>query len=324
MSQHKEDLNEHPVAPKSFKDVHQTITDQIVQSIEAGVGEFIMPWHREIGTTMPTNPATGNAYNGVNVIALWAAAEQRGFATGHWATYRQWNLMGAQVRKGAKCSVVVFYKQNKFDVNNAETGEPEHKSMFFARASRVFNVDQVDGWQATKPVARNPVQVLEQAERFAQATFAKISIGGDRAYYQPGKDYIQMPDKHRFTGTKTSSATESYYATLLHELSHWTGHKNRLDRNLRNRFGEDGYAMEELVAELGAAFLCSELGVTNQPRPDHAAYIAHWLDVMKKDARAIFTAASKASEAKTYLMGLPSVQGVLDHPRHRLQKQVSS
>ena len=232
--------------------------------------------------------------------------------------------MGAQVRKGAKCSIVVFYKQNKFDVNNPETGEPEHKSMFFARASRVFNVAQVDGWQATKPVVRNPAQVIDQAERFALATFAKISIGGDRAFYQPGKDYIQIPDRGLFTGTKTSSATESYYSTLLHELSHWTGHKNRLDRNLRNRFGEDGYAMEELVAELGAAFLCSELGITNQPRLDHAAYIAHWLDVMKKDARAIFTAASKASQAKAYLMGLPSVQGVLDHSGHRLVEEVLS
>jgi len=113
-----------------------------------------------------------------------------------------------------------------------------------------------------------------------------------------------MPDRERFTGTETISATESFYATLMHELSHWCGHERRLDRDLSGRFGDESYAMEELVAELGAAFLCSKLGISNQPRPDHAAYIAHWLAVMKRDTRAIFTAASKANEAKTYLIGL--------------------
>ena len=308
MNQQTATTGAHPEARPSRGDVYQTITTQIVRSIEADAGEFTMPWHRDVGNTMPTNSLTGNTYNGVNVIALWAAAELRGFTTGYWATYRQWNLLGGQVRKGEKGSVVVFYKQTDFEVSNTETGEQENKSVLCARSSHVFNAEQVEGWQAPKPAVRDSAQVLGETERFVTATSADVRIGGDRAYYQPGADHIQMPDRDRFTGTETITATESYYATLLHELTHLTGHASRLDRDLSGRFGREGYAMEELVAELGAAFLCSELGITNRPRPDHAAYIAHWLVVLKKDTRAIFTAASKANEAKTFLKGLQSAQ----------------
>ena len=288
----------------STRDVHQSITDQIVASIEAGAGAFTMPWHRDADGMMPINALTGNAYNGVNVIALWSAAEQRGFATGHWASYRQWNLLGGQVRKGEKGSVVVFYKKMTGDHDSADSGAKENKSYFYARSSRVFNAAQIDGWEAPAPVGRDCTEVLVEAERFAKATSADIRVGGNRAYYRPSTDHIQMPDRTRFTGTATISATEGYYATLLHELTHWSGNSRRLDRDLSGRFGNKAYAMEELVAELGAAFLCSELGITNQPRPDHAAYIANWLTVLKKDTRAIFTAASKAGEAKAYLMRL--------------------
>lgn len=293
-----------PKASARTRDVYQSITDRIVASIEAGAGEFTMPWHRDTATTMPTNALTGNTYNGVNIVALWAAAEQCGFTTGHWATYKQWSLLGGQVRKGEKASVVVFYKQESVDVSEIDTGERKKKSVLYARSSRVFNVDQIDGWRAPRPAASDPVAVLGEAERFVAATSADIRIGGDRACYRPRTDQIQMPDRDRFTGTETIGATESYYATLLHELTHWTGHTSRLARNFSDRFGREGYAMEELVAELGAAFLCSDLGITNQPRADHAAYIAHWLAVLKKDTRAIFTAASKANEARRFLTGL--------------------
>ena len=297
-----------PKASARSRDVYRSITDQIVASIEAGAGTFTMPWHRDTPTTMPTNALTGSTYNGVNVIALWAAAEHRGFPTGYWATYKQWSLLGGQVRKSEKGNVVVFYKQTDFETSNPETGERENKSVLCARSSHVFNAEQVDGWQASKPAVRDSAQLLAETERFVTATSADVRMGGDRAYYGPRTDHIQMPDRDRFTGTETISATESYYATLLHELTHWTGHTSRLDRDLSGRFGREGYAMEELVAELGAAFLCSDLSITNQPRPDHAAYIAHWLAVLKKDIRAIFTAASKANEARTFLKGLQSAR----------------
>ena len=287
------------------RDVYREITDHIIAAIEKGAGDCEMPWHREIGHAAPTNVFTGKSYNGINVVALWVAAEMRKFGSGLWATYKQWNLIGAQVRRGEKGSIVVFYKETKREQIDEETGERQMHPFFVARASSVFNAEQVDGWQPLpKPLVRDPAEVLDQAEAFVAGTAADIRHGGDRAYYTRSTDHIVMPDRDRFTGTKTISATEGYYATLFHELTHWTGHESRLHRQLSGRFGKEAYAMEELVAELGAAFLCSDLAITNSPRSDHAAYIGNWLQVLKNDKKAIFTAASKASQAKTYLSGL--------------------
>lgn len=286
------------------RDVYREITDHIIAAIEKGAGDCEMPWHREIGHTAPTNVFTGNPYKGVNVIALWAAAEINGYGSGLWATYKQWNLLGAQVRRGEKGSTVVFYKETKREHIKEETGERQMQTFLVARSSSSFNAEQVDGWQPPKPPVLNPARVLDQAEAFVAGTAADIRHGGDRAYYKRSADHIVMPDRDRFTGTKTSTATEGYYATLLHELTHWTAHESRLDRQLARRFGKEAYAMEELVAELGAAFLCSDLAITNTPRSDHAAYIGNWLGVLKNDKKAIFTAASKANQAKTYLSDL--------------------
>ena len=292
------------MATSITRDVYQQVTDQIIAAMEAGVGKFEMPWHRN-GTAngRPVNVLTGNAYRGVNILTLWASAENRGFTTGTWGTYRQWQEKGAQVRKGEKSSLVVFYKQYDVeDSSSAEGDEAAGTTRMFARASWVFNADQVDGWAppAREPAA-SPVERVERAERLALNSGAVIRHGGEQAYYNRGSDHVQMPDVASFTGTATSTATESYYAVLLHELTHWTGASKRLDRTFGKRFGDDAYAMEELVAELGAAFMCSSLGITPTARPDHAAYIDHWLKVMKGDKRAIFTAASKASQAADYL-----------------------
>ena len=291
------------------RDIYQQVTDQIIACIESGAGNCEMPWHRSgVAQTRPTNVLTGNAYRGVNVIGLWAAAEVRGFSTGTWGTYRQWKEKGAQVRKGEKSSLVVFYKQFDVESTGEESGDTATDTRrMMARASWVFNADQVDGWTPpSAEVAANPVETLAQAEQFISATGANIRHAGQNAYYHRGNDYIQMPDKTAFTGTETMSATEGYYAVLLHELTHWSGAQKRLDRTFGKRFGDDAYAMEELVAELGAAFLCADLGITAQARPDHAAYIDHWMRVMKADKKAIFTAASKASQAADYLVGCKS------------------
>lgn len=287
------------------RDVYQKITDHIITAIEAGAGDFQMPWHRG-GTawTRPANARTGRPYKGVNVVALWAAAEISGYSCGFWGTYKQWRELDAQVRKGQKASVIVFYKEVEYEVPDEDTGELLTETYLVARASWVFNADQVDGWQAPVPTVRSQAEVLDRAETFVGHTAAEIRHGGDQGYYRYSTDHIQMPDRDRFTGTATSTATESYYATLLHELTHWTAHKSRLDRDLSGRFGDQAYAMEELVAELGAAFLCADVGVANSPRPDHAAYIANWLEVLKRDKKAIFTAASRASQAADYLAGL--------------------
>lgn len=284
-------------------DVHQQVTDQIIAAIEAGAGKVEMPWHRSgVAHTRPVNIDTGKAYRGVNILALWASAEVRGYSTGTWGTYRQWQNKGCQVRKGEKASVVVFYKELDVADQSADTGEAEHSTRLFARASWVFNASQVDGYEPPiKEAATKPAETLDTVERFVAATGAVIRHGGDSAYYHRGTDAIQMPPKTVFTDTDSRSATEGYYGVLLHELTHWTGSKNRLDRTFGKRFGDDAYAMEELVAELGAAFLCADLSITAEARPDHAAYIDHWLRVMKGDNRAIFAAASKASQAVDFL-----------------------
>lgn len=285
-------------------DIHQTITDKIIAAIEAGAGEFIMPWHRKKSGLKPRNVLTGNHYQGINILALWIEAQGSGFSSNLWGTYRQWAEKGAQVKKGAKASHVVFYKEITVD---ADEETEDERTRLFARATPVFNADQVDGWtdpDPVVPVAADPVEFLPEAERFITATGARITHGGGRAYYSPSTDSIQMPERSAFTGSPTSTPTEAYYSTLCHELTHWSGAKGRCDRDLTDRFGSQAYAMEELVAELGAAFLSAELGVSTEPRADHAQYLANWLQVLRNDKRAIFTAASAASNATAYLLGL--------------------
>jgi antirestriction protein ArdC len=200
----------------------------------------------------------------------------------------------------------VFYKETRREVRKKETGKKEMERFLFARSTAVFNASQVEGWDQDVPMIENSVEIVEQAESFVAATGADIRHGGGKAYYNMMQDYIQIPSRELFTGTATSTPTESYYSTQLHELTHWTSHKDRCDRQLSKRFGKEAYAMEELVAELGAAFLCSDLRITNTPRPDHAGYLAGWLSVLKSDKRAIFTASSKASQAKNFLTSLQS------------------
>ena len=166
----------------------------------------------------------------------------------------------------------------------------------------------MDGFELPEPPPKlPPIERIEHADQFIAATKAKIEHGGERAYYRPSTDHIQMPDESRFTGTDTMTREEGYYATLLHELTHWSGAKARLNREFGKRFGDNAYAAEELVAEIASAFLSSELQITQDTRPDHAKYLAHWLKLMKDDSRAIFTAAAKANEAVSYLKKLQSV-----------------
>lgn len=287
-------------------DVYTEITNQIIAAIEKGANEFQMPWHRTDAATMsPMNIDTGNAYRGINIVSLWAAAQVRDFKTGIWGTYRQWQNAGCQVRKGEKSSVVIFYKELERDDEDEAGNEPRKRLM--ARASRVFNADQVDGYapEASTPIA-NQVSPIEAADRFITATKAEIRHGGESAYYAPAADVIQMPPREVFHGSDTSTATEAYYSALLHELTHWSGHKSRCDRFTSSTFKKDEYAREELVAELGAAFLCDQLGVALEPRPDHAAYIDHWLKILKADSKAIFQASSLATKAVDFLKGLQS------------------
>ena len=294
------------MSAKQKFDVHQEITDRIVAALETA-GEFRLPWIRSQGGSMrrPVNIASAKPYNGVNIVSLWVAAQASDYPSHLWGTYRQWQERGCQVRRGEKSSLIVFYKQLEFEQQDEQSGESETVERLMARASFVFNAAQVDGFnlESDTPLPDEPAfDPIERAEIFAQATGARVKEGGDRACYIPSTDMIQMPERRRFTGTDTTTPAEGFYSTLCHELVHWSGAKHRLDRDMTGRFGTESYAVEELVAELGAAFLCGDLGLTPEPRADHAQYIANWLKVLKDDKKAVFTAASKASEAANWLL----------------------
>jgi len=277
--------------------IFERVTRQIIDSIEAGATEFRMPWHVDSAALFyPRNALSGRAYRGVNILTLWLGARSCGFPSGKWATYRQWSDRGAQVRRAERGFPVIFWERRALTKDGEEA--TENNSRFVARAYTVFNVCQVDRWLP------EPVPVLPDEERLhaVEAAFAmtgaKIKHGATAASYSPKDDCIHMPAFSRFRDA------ESYYAVLAHELTHWTRAKHRLDRRLAGRFGSAAYAMEELVAELGAAFTCASLGISTEPRPDHAAYIATWLRVLRDDARAIFTAAGNAQAAVDLLFGM--------------------
>jgi antirestriction protein ArdC len=286
------------------RDIHADITNKLIAAIESDPGNPNLPWRRSSGPLfMPTNALTRNAYNGINIISLLVSAEVNGYSAPIWATYRQWAELGAQVRKGEKSSVVVFYKE--YDTDPAPEVQDNDGKRRFARASYVFNASQVDGFTLPDaPEPLGPIARILAADRFLAATGARIEHGGESAYYRRSTDHIQMPDEGLFCGTDTMTRSESYFAVLCHETIHWSGAAHRLDRDMGKRFGDNAYAAEELVAEIGSAFLCSEHSITQDTRADHAQYLAHWLKLLKDDSRAIFAAAARASEAVAYLKRL--------------------
>lgn len=285
---------------KVRNDLYQRITQQIIQAIEAGAGDYRMPWNtRGSSASLPQNPVGKYEYHGINVLSLWASQQLRAFTTGRWATYRQWLSIGAQVRKGETGSPTVFYQPIMGD-DDRETSvectsaQDRSRRPFVLKMATVFNADQVDGFHP-EHVAPAAEQRQDMAEQVIKNSKARILWGGEKAYYLPTRDEIHLPHPEEFV------SAEAYYCVAFHELVHWTGHASRCARDLSGRFGTSAYAMEELVAELGAAFLSAELGVSPQPRTDHAQYIGSWLEVLSSEPKAIFSAASTANEACRYL-----------------------
>lgn len=292
---------------KKRSDIHEDITNRIVMAIEQGAGDFKLPWHRPAGSlSRPTNIQSEKAYRGINVVTLWVEAQLKGYELPVWGTYKQFQEKGCQVRRGEKSSMIVFYKTIEFERDAAEIkeGEDSTGSAWLARGYHVFNVAQVDGYAMPEKPALVPVDRDDRIEAFIGAMNVPIQWGGHAAYYRPGDDRIQMPDAGLFKGTDPATAREAMLATLLHEGIHATGHKKRLDRDFTAKFSTEARAREELVAELGSAFLCADLCVTPHLRDDHAQYLSHWLSIMKGDAKAIFTAAAAANRAAEYLHGL--------------------
>ncbi len=282
-------------------DLHERITQQIIQAIEAGAGDYQMPWNtRGSSASLPRNPVGKYEYHGINVLSLWASQQLRAFTTGRWATYRQWLSIGAQVRKGETGSPTVFYQPIMGDddrENSGDSASAQGRSgrPFVLKIATVFNADQVDGFHP-EHVAPPADQRQDMAEQVIKNSKARILWGGEKACYLPARDEIHLPHPEEFV------SSEAYYGVAFHELIHWTGHESRCVRDLSGRFGSAAYAIEELVAELGAAFISAETGVSLEPRADHSCYINSWLEALQRDPRAIFNAAANASAASNYLL----------------------
>jgi Antirestriction protein len=285
-------------------DVYTRITNRIIEDLENGVKTWTKPWSaaNTAGRILLPKRHNGQSYQGINILSLWSSAMDQGFASATWITFKQAKELGGNVIKGEKGSLVVYANTLSRTEEN-DQGEEVELQIPYMKGYNVFNVEQIEGLPETyydKPEPLdNPVQRIDHADKFFSATGALIHNGGDRAYYAIGPDHIKLPYIETFRDA------ESYYATLAHEMTHWTRHPDRLDRSFgRKTWGDEGYAQEELVAELGAAFLSADLGLALEDRQDHSAYIASWLKVLKDDNRAIFRAAAHAQRAVNYLHGL--------------------
>jgi antirestriction protein ArdC len=294
-------------ASASVPDAYARITTRIVADLESGVRPWCKPWGGDQLGARITRPrrANGKPYSGINTFFLWLEAVEKGHRSPTWMTYRQAQELGGQVRRTERRSQVVYMGETTKRRQDESTGE-EERGIRFLKTYTVFNVGQIDGLPEVfviPPLTDAPAlpapEPIAHAEAFFAATDAHIRHGGAQAFYHAGADHIGMPPLAAFRDAG------SYYATLGHEAVHRTRHPSRLDRSFgRKRWDDEGYAREELVAELGAAFLAADLGLALEPREDHAAYIADWIEVLKGDKRAIFSAAAHAERAVKFLHGL--------------------
>jgi antirestriction protein ArdC len=283
--------------------IYETITAKILAAIEASPGDPVLPWQRGgFNPTLPVNATTQQPYRGINILSLWVSALDRGYESGEWATLKQWNAIGAHVRKGERASPIVFYRELEKTKDGADAADPDAvETIRMARGYWVFAAEQVDGYTPVTALPPNPIERIAAAEAYFAAAGARVIVGGSQAFYRPSTDTIHMPDEARFLGDDGKTRTEAWYRVLSHETAHYTSAPQRCNRQLGKRFGDDQYAMEECIAETAACFICARLGISGEPHPDHARYIHHWVRVMKSDARAIFAAAAKAQEAVAYL-----------------------
>ena len=287
--------------PRKFTSPAATITAAIIERLEAGTAPWVRPWKTGQGRISRPLRANGVPYRGMNTFWLWMLADAKGFVSPSWMTYHQAAELGGQVRKGETSTIAIFYKTYDKKVETPR-GETNTETRRVLKSYNVFNADQIDG--LPERFHRAPVAVPttdpDGRRDDLDAFFGSIPIAvrhqGDRAYYEPTADRITMPPPALFDDY------EHYYATLAHECAHATGHASRLDRDLKGRFGDNPYAAEELIAEMTAAMLGAELGLSTRHLDHHASYIASWLKILRRDDRAILTAAAKAEAASSWLL----------------------
>lgn len=287
-----------------FTDLYARVTNQIIAALEAGTPPWVCPWTQGHGCALPANLASSRPYRGVNVLLLNLQQMANGYPINRWMTYQQARAIGASVRKGEHGTGIVFFKMlERDDTRPAGTDVSGRKVIPLLRSFTVFNAAQIDGLPdrlaaaTATPEGWTPASV---AEGLLESSGADIRHGGDRAFYRPADDVIQMPAKAAFPDAS------SYYNVALHELTHWTGAPDRCNRVLSSRTHIAAYAFEELVAEMGAAFLSSHCHLAGELQ--HASYIAAWLEALRNDKRLIFTAASLAQKAADFLIGPLSVK----------------
>lgn len=272
------------------QDVYQQVTDRVLEMMEKHGSNWINPFARKGRASTPFNVTSKKAYRGVNTLLLgWSS-----YASPVWGTYKQWNERGCTVRKGEKSTTIVFWQFLKKEENG------ETKTIPFLKYYSVFNAEQVEGYEEEAVEEATIEDRIAAADAFFDRIPASVSFSNEgRAYYSPSVDRVHVPKLEVFEATPTSTAAECFYSTVAHELVHWTGHKSRLDRTLG--MGGEDYAREELVAELGAAFLCASLGISAEPRADHAHYLNGWIKKLSDHKREFVSAASAAARAVDFL-----------------------
>ena len=284
--------------------IYQELTDKIITLLEnVNVQDYQAPFSALAAQGLPMNPTTQNHYQGANIPCLWFYQQEKNYASNQWATFKQWKQHDATVRIGEKASPIIFYKTLVKSETN-DQGEKETVNVPMLRLYSVFNANQVDGYteQTHEEDKTDLVNPIALADQFCANTKATIQTGEGQAYYSPSRDVINLPSTKGFIDTADSSATQNYYSVLLHELTHWTGSSKRLNRTTDSEASaKQAYAFEELIAELGAAFLCAQLGISQSPREDHAHYIKSWLQALKNDNKHIFKASAQAARAVEYL-----------------------
>lgn len=279
-------------------DINQIITDKIISLLERGTVKGGARWSSSTATGLPVNAKSGDQYHGINVLVLWSEMAEKSYASSQWLTFKQAVDLGANVRKGEKSVMCVYYKT--VGTHDESKADDEQETYFMAKPFWLFNVAQIDGLPAdlTTAISATACKTFNphfEAEQLLLNSNASINYGFDSAFYSPSADKICMPTRERFT------SEANFYATALHELTHWTGNEARLNRSFGKRFGDDAYAFEELVAELGAAFTVGQLGMIDATIETHADYVSSWIKVLKEDKKAIFTAASLASKASDFI-----------------------
>jgi hypothetical protein len=278
-------------------DIYDTVTNRIIEKLETGCIPWIKPWHTE--NTLDKNIHSGNEYNGINRVILGMS----GFQSNVWGSFKQWQQLGANVRKGETGTAIVFYSPVKTNSINPDTNQSEESFYACMKTYYVFNAEQVEGIEIKpRDVEDKPFLNNVDIDNMVSNTGASIRHSGNSAYYRPSEDYINMPVKSDFHDEA------GYYATLLHELTHWSGAKHRLDRTKGKRFADTAYAFEELIAELGSAFLCEKYAVKGDIR--HEGYIQSWLKALKNDNKMIFKASAYAQKSTDYIVNFEALKQV--------------